>query len=106
MSDHRFGELWAVQLGDRQEVRLIVSGDFYHTLYGDNVLTAHVEPADMAATLTAFVIDVGDGQAAMLDRISTVATARLKGKVGDLGERQLAAVRGMIGTIFGITGAG
>lgn len=104
MSDHRFGELWAVQLGDRQEVRLIVSGDFYHTLYGDNVLTAHVEPADMAAMLTAFVVDVGDGQAAMLDRISTISVVRLKGKVGDLGETQLQMVRGMVATIFGIAG--
>jgi hypothetical protein len=104
VSDHRFGELWAVQLGDREEVRLIVSGDFYHTLYGDNVLTAHVEPSDMAATLTAFVVDVGGGQAAMLDRISTVSVVRLKGKVGDLSETQLAAVRGMIATIFGIAG--
>ncbi|WP_214417162.1 type II toxin-antitoxin system PemK/MazF family toxin [Sphaerisporangium fuscum] len=103
MSDHRFGELWAVQLGDREDTRLIVSGDFYHTLYGDNVLTAHVEPADMATTLTAFVVDIGNGQAAMIDRISTVAAARLKGKVGDLNDSQLQAVRGMIATIFGIT---
>ncbi|HEX4812786.1 MAG TPA: hypothetical protein VFV66_08540 [Nonomuraea sp.] len=65
---HRFGELWTVQLGDRDEVRLIVSGDFYHTLYGDNVLIAHVEAADMAHTLTAFVVDGGDGRAAMVDR--------------------------------------
>ncbi|MEU7001847.1 hypothetical protein [Nonomuraea sp. NPDC046570] len=101
---HRFGELWTVQLGDREEVRLIVTGDFYHTLYNDNVLTAHVEAADLAHTLTAFVVDVGEGQAAMIDRISTVAAVRLKGKVGDLPEAQLAAVRGMIATIFGTTG--
>ncbi|WP_433259633.1 hypothetical protein ACQPYK_48690 (plasmid) [Streptosporangium sp. CA-135522] len=101
---HRFGELWSVRLGDREEVRLIVSGDFYHTLYNDNVLTAHVEPADMANALTAFVVDVGEGQAAMVDRISTVAAVRLKSKVGDLPEAQLATVRGMIGTIFGLTG--
>ncbi|SDQ89385.1 type II toxin-antitoxin system PemK/MazF family toxin [Thermostaphylospora chromogena] len=101
---HRFGELWTVQLGDREEVRLIVSGDFYHTLYNDNVLTAHVEPADMAHTLTAFVVDVGGGRAAMIDRISTVSVTRLKAKVGDLPDSQLAAVRGMINTIFGTTG--
>ncbi|GAT68952.1 type II toxin-antitoxin system PemK/MazF family toxin [Planomonospora sp. ID91781] len=104
MSDHRFGEVWTVQLGDRQEDRLIVSGDFYHTLYGDNVLTAHVAPADMARSLTAFVVDVGDGQAAMVDRISTVAVTRLKSKVGNLPEAQLSDVRSMIGTIFGLTG--
>ncbi|MFE3449778.1 hypothetical protein ACFXJ8_12675 [Nonomuraea sp. NPDC059194] len=101
---HRFGELWSVQLGDRDEVRLVVSGDFYHTLYNDNVLTAHVEAADMAHALTAFVVDVGNGQSAMIDRISTVAVVRLKGKIGDLPEAQLPALRGMISTIFGITG--
>ncbi|GAA2411017.1 hypothetical protein GCM10010404_81160 [Nonomuraea africana] len=101
---HRFGELWTVQLGDREEVRLVVTGDFYHTLYNDNVLTAHVEAADLAHTLTAFVVDVGEGRAAMIDRISTVAAVRLKSKVGDLPEAQLAAVRGMLGTIFSITG--
>jgi PemK-like, MazF-like toxin of type II toxin-antitoxin system len=103
VSNHRFGELWTVQLGDREETRLIVSGDFYHTLYGDNVLTAYVEPTDLASTLTAFVIDLGDGQAAMIDRITTVSATRLKGKVGDLGETDLQAVRGMVATIFGIT---
>ena len=101
---HRFGELWSVQLGDRLETRLIVSGDFYHTLYNDNVLTAHIEAADMANALTAFVVDVGDGQAAMVDRISTVSVIRLKSKVGDLAESNLAAVRGMVATIFGIAG--
>ncbi|GIH97910.1 type II toxin-antitoxin system PemK/MazF family toxin [Planobispora siamensis] len=101
---HRFGELWTVQLGDREEVRLIVTGDFYHTLYGDNVLTAFVVEADMAHALTAFVVDVGAGRAAMVDRISTVAASRLKDKVGDLPEGQLAAVRGMLATIFGLTG--
>jgi mRNA-degrading endonuclease toxin of MazEF toxin-antitoxin module len=101
---HRFAELWTVQLGDRDEVRLIVSGDFYHTLYGDNVLTAHVEAGDMARALTAFAVDVGDGRAAMVDRISTVAAVRLKSKVGDLPEEQIAAVRGMIATIFGTAG--
>ncbi|MFC4118206.1 type II toxin-antitoxin system PemK/MazF family toxin [Nonomuraea zeae] len=99
---HRFGELWSVQFGDRDEVRLVVSGDFYHTLYGDNVLTAHVEAADMAQALTAFAVDVGEGRAAMVDRISTVAAVRLKSKVGDLPEEQLAAVRSMIATTFGI----
>ncbi|MFI7616582.1 hypothetical protein E1286_35680 [Nonomuraea terrae] len=102
--NHRFGELWSVELGDRDEVRLVVSGDFYHTLYGDNVLTAHVEPADMARALTAFAIDVGEGRAAMVDRISTVAATRLKSKVGDLSDDRLAAVRGMIATIFGTAG--
>ncbi|WP_084959884.1 type II toxin-antitoxin system PemK/MazF family toxin [Thermoactinospora rubra] len=101
---HRFGELWTVQLGDRDEVRLIVSGDFYHTLYGDNVLTAHVEAADVAHALTAFVVDVGEGRAAMIDRISTVAAIRLKSKVGDLPDDQFTAVRGMIATIFGTAG--
>jgi mRNA-degrading endonuclease toxin of MazEF toxin-antitoxin module len=101
---HRFGELWTVRLGDRDETRLIVSGDFYHTLYGDNVLTAHVEAADMAHALTAFAVDVGEGRAAMVDRISTVATVRLTSRVGDLREDQLAAVRGMIATIFGTAG--
>ncbi|MEU6721538.1 hypothetical protein ABZ897_59710 [Nonomuraea sp. NPDC046802] len=99
---HRFGELWSVQLGDRDEVRLVVTGDFYHTLYNDNVLTAHVEATDLAHALTAFVVDVGEGRAAMIDRISTVAAVRLKGKVGDLSEAQLDAVRGMLGTIFPI----
>ncbi|HUR02342.1 MAG TPA: hypothetical protein VM347_07380 [Nonomuraea sp.] len=99
---HRFGELWTVQLGDREEVRLVVTGDFYHTLYNDNVLTAHVEPADLARALTAFVVDVGEGQAAMIDRISTVAAVRLKSKVGDLSDAPLADVRGMLATIFPI----
>ncbi|GAB2468017.1 hypothetical protein GCM10027187_40240 [Streptosporangium sandarakinum] len=101
---HRFGELWSVQLGDREEIRLVVTGDFYHTLYNDNVLTAHVEAADLAHALTAFVVDVGEGRAAMIDRISTVAATRLKGKVGDLSEGQLAAVRGMLSTIFPVSG--
>lgn len=101
---HRFGELWTVQLGDREEVRLVVTGDFYHTLYNDNVLTAHVEAADLAHALTAFVVDVGEDRAAMIDRISTVAATRLKSKVGDLPEAQLAAARSMLGTIFSITG--
>ncbi|GGT08023.1 hypothetical protein GCM10010156_76420 [Planobispora rosea] len=99
---HRFGELWSVQLGDREETRLIVSGDFYHTLYGDNVLTAHVEAADMGTTLTAFAVDVGDGKVAMIDRISSVYTGRMKGKVGDLPDARLADVRSMLVTIFGI----
>lgn len=98
---HRFGELWTVQLGDREELRLIVSGDFYHTLYNDNVLTAHVEASDMAFMLTAFAIDLGDGTAAMVDRISTVAVFRLKSKVGDLPSAQLPDLRGMLATIFG-----
>lgn len=98
---HRFGELWTVQLADREEVRLIVSGDFYHTLYGDNVLTAYVEAADMASALTAFSVDVGGGRAAMVDRITTVHSGRLKEKVGDLPESRLADVRGMLAAIFG-----
>ncbi|MCC5575379.1 hypothetical protein IMZ11_06950 [Microtetraspora sp. AC03309] len=98
---HRFGELWTVRLADREEVRLIVSGDFYHTLYGDNVLTAYVEAADMAGALTAFSVDVGGGRAAMIDRITTVHAGRLKEKVGDIPEPKLVDVRGMLAAIFG-----
>jgi hypothetical protein len=40
----------------------------------------------------------------MIDRRSTVAVVRPRGKAGDLPEAQPAAVRGMIGTISGIAG--
>jgi hypothetical protein len=101
---YRFGELWTVQFADREEVRLIVSGDFYHTLYGDNVLTSYVESSDMAATLTAFSVKVGGGRSAMVDRITTVHSGRLKEKVGDLPAARIADVRGMLAAIFGFAG--
>lgn len=101
---HCFGELWTVRLGDREEVRLVVTGDFRHMSYGDNVLTAFVAEADMAHALTAFVVDVGGGQAAMADRVSTVTAVRLRSKAGGLPGTAPAAVRGTLAAVCGLTG--